>query len=175
VPINSIPNIRWQGGRNRTVAMEQLPRDNGKVSRSHKPHAGTHKMHWTKDLCCMVSAGILIDSKRRKNYSSNRVVVSGCCPSLVDLLQNSERMQSNIINASMWRCCRTCPYYALHPFCFMDNDQQSLFEYEPDPDRSYAPDSFNLTQLNRAVCKNLRQPCQLRKLGEGSFHKVDSL
>ena len=57
----------------------------------------------------------------------------------------------------------------------MDNDQRSLFEYEPDPDQSYAPDSFNLTQLNRAVCEYFRRPCQLRKLGEGSFHKVDPL
>jgi hypothetical protein len=54
----------------------------------------------------------------------------------------------------------------------MDNDQQSLFEYEPDPDQSYAPESFNLTQLNHAVCEYFQQLCQLRKLGEGSFHKV---
>ncbi|KIM73699.1 hypothetical protein PILCRDRAFT_828925 [Piloderma croceum F 1598] len=50
----------------------------------------------------------------------------------------------------------------------MDNDQQSLFEND-DPGLSYA---ISLTQLSRAVSKHLRQPCQLSKLGEGSFHKV---
>jgi hypothetical protein len=50
----------------------------------------------------------------------------------------------------------------------MDNDQQSLFEND-DPGLSYA---ISLTQLSRAVSKHLQQPCQLSKLGEGSFHKV---
>jgi hypothetical protein len=67
-----------------------------------------------------------------------------------------------------------CASHILLSFYFMEDDQYSLFEYEPDPDRSYAPDRFNFTHLNRVVCEHLGQPCQLRKLGEGSFHKVAS-
>jgi hypothetical protein len=48
-------------------------------------------------------------------------------------------------------------------------DQRSLFEND-DPNPYYP---INRTELNRAVCEHLRQPCLLKKLGEGSFHKVN--
>jgi hypothetical protein len=56
--------------------------------------------------------------------------------------------------------------YHISSFCSMDNDQRSLFENDDDTDRSYP---INLTQLNRAVCQHLQQPCPLptEKLGEG--------
>ena len=50
----------------------------------------------------------------------------------------------------------------------MDDDQRSLFEND-DTDLS---DPINLTQLTHAVSEYLQQLCQLKKLGEGSYHKV---
>jgi len=52
---------------------------------------------------------------------------------------------------------------------FLEDDARSTFVY----DDIESPDSFSLAELYVVVNAHFRQECVVKKLGEGSYHKVN--